>query len=195
MCNGLASFFKVTLRPQIKAVMWVCACVCKKVGGSRHEGEGLSHFFSVHSVWPQLRNRLQKQEKALDPPPNPCLLLTKHPQWPNNQWLAESPECHQISILIVSGLTSAVPVCGTLGEWFQPDTGTPHSNTQGSSGNWTEKKRINTHHNCHNIVLAFSQWTLIFIPVFNMDCPNGWKSTTDNLQLCSSILSSYYTKN
>ncbi len=139
MCNGLASFFKVTLRPLVKAITWVCACVCvcEKVGGSRHEGEGLSHFCSVHSVWPQLRNRLKEQEKALDPPLL-CLPPTKHPQWQNHQWLAESPERHQIPMLIASGLTRAVPVWGTLG--FQRETGTLHSNTQGSSGYWTERK-------------------------------------------------------
>lgn len=31
------------------------------------------------------------------------------PRQPNNRWLTESPECHQISMLIDSGLSDAFP--------------------------------------------------------------------------------------
>jgi len=57
--------------------------VFKSVGGSIHRGESLFDVLSVHSVWPQLRNRLQEQEKALDAPV--CLLLTIYPWWRENQ--------------------------------------------------------------------------------------------------------------
>lgn len=65
----------------------------------------MSHFFCVRSVWPQPRNRLQEQEKALDPPS--ASRLPNTPQWLNNQWLPQTPVCHLISMLIASGLTIA----------------------------------------------------------------------------------------
>lgn len=79
-------------------------CVCKEVGGSRHEGDDLSRFFSVHSNWPQPRNRLQEQEKALDFPSASC-----SPNTPSDQIISggQSPVRHQISMLIASGHTRA----------------------------------------------------------------------------------------
>lgn len=112
--------------------MKVCACVLEQTWG-----RGFVSFLLCRP-----RNRLQEQEKALDPPsasPSP-----NTPQWPNNQWLAESPVCHQISMLIAGGLTVAVPAQGTLGEIFQPGSSTVQSNVQGSSGYWTQNIRINT---------------------------------------------------
>lgn len=76
----------------------------------------MSHFFFVHSVWPQPRNRLQEQEKALGPSYPPASHLANIPQWPDNEWLAQTRVSSDTHANSTSGPTIAGPVRGSLAE-------------------------------------------------------------------------------
>lgn len=137
----------------------MCVCACERVGGAdiREKVCLISALFSLEQL---SGTGCRNKKKHLIPPI--CLPLTKHLQWLENQWLAESPEHHQISMLIASGLTSAVPGWGTLGE------GLPHETRVRSTPMLkaplvTEQKTIIicTHHNY--------SYSMLVIQVFNMD--------------------------
>lgn len=67
----------------------------------------------------------KNKKKHLISPSASCLPNT--PQWLNNQWIAQTPVCHLIAMLIASGLTVA-------GECHWVKGVTLPSNTHSSSG-------------------------------------------------------------
>lgn len=93
----------------------------------------------------------RNKKKHLIPP----LLPPVHPRRPNNRWLREGPECHQVSMLIASGLTDAVPVRGG------PEVGggieTPAHFTatlKSPLGFERRKKESKCNSHCHNITCS-----------------------------------------
>lgn len=61
MRYGLATFLRVTPKPLIKCAsdnVSFCVSECRGGFGGSTYGEGLSHFYTVHSLWPRLSQEL-----------------------------------------------------------------------------------------------------------------------------------------
>lgn len=114
-----------------------------------------------------------KKKHLICPPPH-SLPLTKHLQWLENQWLAESPEHHQISVLIASGLTRAIPGRGTPGE------GAPHETRVRST------RRLEAPLFTEQETIINNSYSMLVNKVFN-------RSSTSNAKMAATIKKATFT--
>lgn len=136
----------------------------------------MSHFFFVHSVWPQPRNRLQEQEKALGPSYPPASHLANIPQWPNNEWLAQTLVCHQIPMLIAQVVLPLLVQCEVA--WLRGLGSTLSSRMGGSSTDRAQKREVilniivlnvtSSRPQCHSVNVYNCKLSDTFFPEFKL---------------------------